>query len=340
MHAVAAATAASSGPSPLWYATRGAGVAALLLLTASVVLGITTSVRLGTPRFVAASVHRNISLLAVIVLAAHIVTTILDPFAQISVGDAVVPFTAAYRPEWLGLGVVAAELLLAVTATSVLRQWIGPGLWRLVHWAVYASWPLAVVHGLGTGSDAQAPWMIGLTASCVTAVILALAARLSFGHPVTLPVRMIAGFAELAALVAIVTWSVRGPFQPGWTITSGTPDTMVGGAQAEATGPVHTGRGGFSDDLIGTMVRSRTGGTQIALRDVVDPGLTIAIRPPTSTETIPVMTIARDGRTICTSPTRVTSSFYAICGTTRLTVALAGGPTSVTGTLSTSGPLG
>ena len=50
----------------LWYATRATGLVTLLLLTASVLLGILTAGRFSTqrwPRFLSQGLHRNISLL-------------------------------------------------------------------------------------------------------------------------------------------------------------------------------------------------------------------------------------------------------------------------------------
>ena len=52
----------------------------------------------------------------------HILTSVLDSFAPISLIDAVVPFTGSYRPFWLGLGAVSFDLMLAVTITSLLRR--------------------------------------------------------------------------------------------------------------------------------------------------------------------------------------------------------------------------
>jgi methionine sulfoxide reductase heme-binding subunit len=63
----------------------------------------------------------------------------------------VVPFISGYQTFWLGLGVVAIELLLALVVTSLLRTRIGRRAWRTVHWACYACWPIAVIHGLGIG---------------------------------------------------------------------------------------------------------------------------------------------------------------------------------------------
>ena len=146
---------AAAGPSPLWYLSRGTGAITLVLLSASVMLGITGTLRwrLGarTPRFVVDGLHRNVSLLVVVLLAAHIVTSLLDPFAHLRVLDAVVPLASRYRPLWLGFGALAFDLLVALIVTSVLRARLGLRAWRAVHWAAYACWPVAVLHGLGHG---------------------------------------------------------------------------------------------------------------------------------------------------------------------------------------------
>ena len=121
---------AAAGPSPLWYLSRGTGAITLVLLSASVMLGITGTLRwrLGarTPRFVVDGLHRNVSLLVVVLLAAHIVTSLLDPFAHLRVLDAVVPLASRYRPLWLGFGALAFDLLVALIVTSVAARAAGP----------------------------------------------------------------------------------------------------------------------------------------------------------------------------------------------------------------------
>lgn len=338
------AAASTAGPSWLWYATRGLGVSTLIVLTGTVALGVVTSVRWtgeATPGFVPANLHRNLSLLAILLLVAHIVTTVLDPFAHITVRDVIVPFGAQYRPVWLGLGVGAAEILVAIAATSLLRQRIGPRWWRTIHWAAYSSWPLALIHGLGTGSDARSPWMIAAVTWSVAAVIVALFYRLRRGALITVPLRALAGAAAALFLVAGGSWAFNGPLAPGWSARAGTPPaTPVAPAS-----PAHPGHGGFSDSLVGVVVRDATGFVQISMRDSNDAGLTIAIRSPASNETLPVVTIARDGRAICAVPTAVSNTLYAVCGNVRLTISLFG-PASflttggqITGRLDTSGPL-
>jgi DMSO/TMAO reductase YedYZ heme-binding membrane subunit len=158
----------------LWYATRGAGAVSLLLLSAVVVLGIVSVRRWqtpGWPRFLSSGLHRNLALIAMIFLGLHIVTAVVDPFTALGWNAALLPFSSSYRRLWLGLGVVALDLLLAIVVTSLLRRYIGPRAWRVVHWLTYACWPIAVVHGIGTGSDTRYAWMLAIDAVCIGAVI-------------------------------------------------------------------------------------------------------------------------------------------------------------------------
>ncbi|WP_211176583.1 ferric reductase-like transmembrane domain-containing protein [Pseudonocardia acidicola] len=158
----------------LWYASRSSGLVALLLLTGTMLLGITGVVRFaapGWPRFVLAQLHRNLSLITLAFLAVHVSTAVIDPYAGIRWIDTVVPFASSYRTFWLGLGVVAIELLIALVVSSLLRTRIGLRTWRAAHWASYACWPVAVVHGLGIGGqDIRTPWVLGLTVGCVVLV--------------------------------------------------------------------------------------------------------------------------------------------------------------------------
>lgn len=166
----------------MWYAARGAGLMSLVLLTAVVALGIATKSGRplpGLPRFAIVAVHRNASLLAVSLLAIHVGALLLDPYAQLRLLDAVLPFTAAYRPLWTGLGTVALDLLLAIIATSLLRRRIGARPWRAVHWLAYAAWPFAVLHGLKAGTDAGQNWFLAVTLGCIAAVAAAIGWRLS-----------------------------------------------------------------------------------------------------------------------------------------------------------------
>lgn len=164
----------------LWYFARGTGATALVLLTLTVVLG-TLNVRRWAPRglqrFVVDDAHRTVSLLAVVVIALHVASVVIDGYAPIAIADAVIAFMGSYHPFWLGLGALALDLLLAVAATSLLRARLGLRAWRGVHWLAYACWPLALVHGLGIGTDSGGSWMTWLSVACALAGLGAAAAR-------------------------------------------------------------------------------------------------------------------------------------------------------------------
>jgi sulfoxide reductase heme-binding subunit YedZ len=164
----------------LWYTTRGAGAVSLVLLSAVVILGLLARLRFesrGWPRFLSAAVHGDLALMTMVFLVLHIVTAVVDPFTHLGLA-ALVPFGSYYRTLWLGLGAIAFELLIAIVATSLVRRHIGARVWRAIHWLAYASWPVAVLHGIGTGTDNTALWMVVIDIVCLAAVGSALLWRL------------------------------------------------------------------------------------------------------------------------------------------------------------------
>jgi len=213
----------------LWFATRGFGVVSLFLLTAIVVLGVAGATRWRSvrwPRFVVAGLHRNLTLLALTFIALHVITTVLDGYAPISLVNAILPFTSPYRPIWLGLGAVAFDLLLALTITSLLRARIGYSRWRALHWLAYASWPIALVHGLGTGTDARLAWMQVVAVACIAAVAAAVLWRVA-AERATAGLRTAAMVAAFGAPMVIGGWYLAGPAQRGWAARAGTPPSLL-----------------------------------------------------------------------------------------------------------------
>ena len=166
----------------LWYFARGTGLVSLVLLTVVVALGIgarSGRPAFGLPRFAVNLLHRNAALLAVIMLAGHVVSLLFDPYAQLRVFDIVVPFVGNYRPFWQGLGTLAFDVILALVATSLLRHRLGVRAWRAVHWLAYLAWPIALLHGLETGTDGGTWWLRTVAGLCAAAVVAAVAWRLS-----------------------------------------------------------------------------------------------------------------------------------------------------------------
>jgi sulfoxide reductase heme-binding subunit YedZ len=220
----------------LWYLTRGTGLVALVLLTSSVALGVTTTVAWRSPRwprFVTLGLHRNLSLLAVTFLGVHIASTVLDGFAPISWLDAFIPFHSPYRPIWLGLGALAVDLLIAVVLTSLLRRHLSFTAWRAVHWTAWMAWPFAVIHGLGTGSDAGIAWAEAIYLVCTLVVLGACWWRIAVGWPEHRWERTAAAAASVLIPLAVLAWTVTGPLQVGWARRAGTPPSLLHSVSAD-----------------------------------------------------------------------------------------------------------
>ena len=165
----------------LWYVSRATGVVALLMLTAVMLLGVGVNRqgRLpGLPRFAVTGLHRNLSLLAVAFVAAHVLSAVADSYVTIPLTAAVVPFSSPYQRLWLGVGAVSLDLMIAVTVTSLLRPYLGRTLWRGVHWLAYALWPAAVAHSIGSSTDMRHGVLLDVVLGCIAAVAAAVAWRL------------------------------------------------------------------------------------------------------------------------------------------------------------------
>lgn len=319
--------AATTQPNPLWFVARATGVVALLLFTAAVALGVVTTGRWSTPvwpRSLLAGVHRNISLLSVVFLAVHIAASVLDPFAHIRWSDVVLPFTGSYRPVWLGLGVVAIELALAVIVSSLLRLVIGLRAWRAIHWTAYVLWPLALVHGLGTGSDSRQWWALALDAGCTATVLAAVLHRLGVARSALVRRRAILGVAAVA-MVVLGVWAYNGPLQQDWARRAGTP---------VAVGPVVTAPPVVKPTPLADPASAQVVGsgqsTSLVFVDSRDPSIAVTVTPSTDGASR-VLTLEQYAQTVCSGAATVTA--------TNVTASCGGNPVTLTLTKSADGEL-
>jgi methionine sulfoxide reductase heme-binding subunit len=227
-----------TGSTALWYTTRATGIVALVLLTGTVMLGVAGIARASSPRWprvVTAGLHRNLALTATALVIVHVITTVLDPFASISLVAAFVPFSSDYRPLWLSSGAVAFDLLLAVMITSLLRERLNHRTWQAIHLLVYLSWPVALWHGLGTGTDTRLPWVLAIDIVCVAGVAWAIWWRLRMTEN---PAARAAGFLTLASVPLFsAVFVLLGPLQPGWAKRAGTPVALLGSKTTPEASP-------------------------------------------------------------------------------------------------------
>jgi predicted ferric reductase len=174
----------------LWYLSRSTGVVLLALLSLTAILGIVIHARgrvPGLPSFAVTALHRNVSLLAVVLLALHVVTAVVDSFVSIGWLAVVVPFASNYEPVWMALGALSLDLVVAMVATSLVRDRIGRRAWRAVHLSAYAAFPLAAIHSIGAASDLQSGALLAFTVLCLAAVAVAAGWRLVDARRTTTP---------------------------------------------------------------------------------------------------------------------------------------------------------
>jgi methionine sulfoxide reductase heme-binding subunit len=170
-----------------WYAARAGGMLAFALLTASIVLGLTLSGRARLrrwPRFAVEDVHRFAGLLAGAFLGLHVLALLVDTYVPFSLAQVLVPGASSYRPLATALGVVALELLAALAVANRYRKRLSYRFWRRTHYANFAVWALALVHGIASGTDSGTPWGVLLYGVAAASVAGLLTWRLAGGGAV------------------------------------------------------------------------------------------------------------------------------------------------------------
>ena len=207
-----------------WDTARAGGFAAYLLLTAAVSVGLVLRNRWQTarwPRLITNELHGYLSLLALVFIAVHVVAVLVDPFTRFGFAEVFVPFASHYRPIWMGLGIVALYLLLAVWVSSRLRARIGFRMWRAIHTLAYGVYLAATVHGLGTGSDTRTAWAPAIYASSILLVGGLAARRLLVPVSARQTPRPMLAALGAAVVVSVAIWSSVGPLASHWGARAG-----------------------------------------------------------------------------------------------------------------------
>lgn len=133
----------------------------MLLLTVCAGLGLAMAgrlVRRAKPALVA--LHEHLALSALAAIGLHGVTLLGDRWLHPSLREIALPFALGYRPAFTGVGVVAGYLVAALALSFYIRRRIGVRLWRRLHRLTLVAYAATVVHTLGSGTDAAAPWLV------------------------------------------------------------------------------------------------------------------------------------------------------------------------------------
>jgi len=149
-----------------WNVARAGGFTAYVLLTLAVAVGLALSTQLQSPsrwpRLLNSELHNFLTLLSAIFIVVHVLAVWVDPFTRFGWSEVFIPLVSHYRSEWMALGIVALYLGIAIGISTWLRPLIGYTWWRRLHVLTLGIYALVTVHGIGTGSDTQTWWGLGI----------------------------------------------------------------------------------------------------------------------------------------------------------------------------------
>ena len=162
------ATNAYQASMRVWLAARATGLVALLLLTATVVLGIVLShpeqARWKQSKRVFPW-HQSLWVFVLAFIVVHVISLVIDPYAGVGIGGALIPGLSEYRSAPVAVGVIALYALLITGFTARYTRLLPNGVWLKLHRFSAVVLVLAWLHGVLAGSDTVALrpfyWAIG-----------------------------------------------------------------------------------------------------------------------------------------------------------------------------------
>ncbi len=175
----------AAGMPVAWLIARAAGLVAFALLTVSVTLGLLMSTKILEPKRQKALIgwHQTLTWTGLSMLILHGGAILLDPVMQFGVTAIVIPGVAPWRPLTVAAGVVAGYLMLMLAVSFHLRRRIGSRRWRVLHYASFAAFFLALGHALHAGTDLTATTGLIFAAVALAPVLWLTVARILMPHP-------------------------------------------------------------------------------------------------------------------------------------------------------------
>lgn len=161
-----------------WVTCRAAGIAALVLVSASVGVGVALSGRLakgsGSDLRVA---HEALSIAALAMIVLHVLTLLGDSYFHPSIADVAIPFERDYREPYMAIGIIGGWGTIVLGFSYYVRELIGIARWRILHRFTLLTWTLSVIHTLGEGSDGGAAWFIAVVVLTVLPTVFFILVR-------------------------------------------------------------------------------------------------------------------------------------------------------------------
>lgn len=139
-----------------WYVSRMSALAGFAFLYISMVLGLAIRIPLLRNSIGSGdtlSVHRWISLQALLLALIHGTSLIFDKFIKFSFVDVFIPFASEYKTYMVVLGVLAFYLMLILVVSSYLKNKIPHKLWRTLHFFNIVLYIFSLIHAWQLGTD-------------------------------------------------------------------------------------------------------------------------------------------------------------------------------------------
>ena len=158
-----------------WITSRALGIVALLLVSASVGLGLALSGRVSRQPGLAGRIkhlHEALSLTALAAIAGHGLLLLGDGFLRPGLVGIMVPFAMRGQPVWTGVGIIGGWLSAVVGLSFYVRRWIGTRTWRRLHRWTLAAFALGIAHAIGSGPDTRSLWLVVMLGTALAPVTL------------------------------------------------------------------------------------------------------------------------------------------------------------------------
>ncbi len=169
----------SATPHLFWITSRAAGVAALVLASLAVSLGLLMSTKLLRKRGPdLLATHEVLSLATIVAIVVHGVTLLGDAYLHPSIVDISIPFVSGYKTGWTTVGIISGWSLALLGLSYYARRRIGAARWRKLHRFTALAWLAGLVHAVGEGTDAGQLWFLAMVAIVALPALALLATRL------------------------------------------------------------------------------------------------------------------------------------------------------------------
>ena len=159
-----------------WIMARSLGIAAYVLLSALVAVGIwfrhpwRVNRRTPGPESILRA-HAALAAGTLVLLVGHILATVLDSYAGVGWAGAFTPWHSSFRTTGVALGTLALYGMILVSATAALAGSLARRIWLPIHSVSAILFGLCLAHGLLTGSDTHTLWWMYAATGIVVAVL-------------------------------------------------------------------------------------------------------------------------------------------------------------------------